>query len=155
MRQRFGLRLKACHKSDRKGTSFPVAFCVKPHASPCAPLRSIGNRNGDASLHSAIPSLRSLRIPLSAPTLRATAQSMPQKRQERNKVPLSLFVSSPMPRLEPQPEALAASCRPCTNFELSIINFMGCLTCFTLEIICDIINQNKPVEKGVALWQSI
>ena len=42
---------------------------------------------------------------------------------------------------------LAASCRLCTNFELSIKNFMGCSACFTLEIICDIINQNKPVEK--------
>ena len=89
--------LEANQKSGRTAQApLPFLFALLPTLS--APLRSIGNRNSDASLHSAIPSLRSLQIPLSAPTLRATAQSMPQKRQERNKFPLSLFVSSPMPR---------------------------------------------------------
>ena len=72
-----------------------------------------------------------------------------------NPATIAGFSLTKLDRFEPKLAAMAASCRPCTNFELSIKNFIGCLTCFTLEIICDIINQNKPVEKGVALWQSI
>ena len=89
---------KHATKATGKEQVPPVAFCVKPHASPCASLRRIGHRNSDASLHSAIPSLRSLRIPLSAPTLRASAQACRKKRQVRKVFPLSLFCAEPLPR---------------------------------------------------------
>lgn len=74
-----------------------------------------------------------------------------QKEASANLIANSLLFG----QLQDKLGALAASCRLYTNFDLSIKNFMGCSACFTLEIICDIINQNKPVEKGVTLWQSI
>ena len=70
-----GFGSKHATKATGKEQVPPVAFCVKPHASPCASLRRIGHRNSDASLHSAIPSLRSLQIPLSAPTLQARLEA--------------------------------------------------------------------------------
>ena len=87
---------KHATKATGKEQVPPVAFCVKPHASPCASLRRIGHRNSDASLHSAIPSslCSSLRIPLSAPTLRASAQACRKKRQVRKVFLLSLFCPS-------------------------------------------------------------
>ena len=91
--------LEANQKSGRTAQA-PLPFFVSFSCLRFPLVESIGHRNRDGSLRSPIPSSQSssLQIPLSAPTLRATAQSMPQKRQERNKVPLSLFVPSPMPR---------------------------------------------------------
>ena len=41
---------KHATKATGKEQVPPVAFCVKPHASPCASLRRIGHRNSDASI---------------------------------------------------------------------------------------------------------
>ena len=89
-----GFGSKHATKATGKEQVPPVAFCVKPHASPCASLRRIGHRNSDASLHSAIPSslCSSLQIPLSAPTLRASAQACRKKRQVRKVFPPVAFL---------------------------------------------------------------
>ena len=78
MRQRFKLGLRQTKNGSLAQVPLPFLCALLPALS--ASLRRIGHRNSDASLHSAIPSLRSLRIPLSAPTLQARLEAN-QKRE--------------------------------------------------------------------------
>ena len=68
-------------KRSKKRACMRVLFFLY-RILPCSPLRcKLGNRNGDDSLRSSIPSSRrsSLRIPRLPPTLRAMARGDPKK----------------------------------------------------------------------------
>ncbi len=100
----------------------------------------IASEKREVNMQKQIARASRFRCPKFAAERRARRRARQRKRSRLANAPF-------LDRFKSKLEALAASCRLCTNFELFIKYFMGCSACFTLEIICDIINQNKPVEK--------
>ena len=90
-RQRFKLGLRQSKNGSLAQMPLPFLFALLP--TLFASQRRIGHRNSDATLHSAIPSLRSLQIPLSAPTLQAWLEAIQKREFGTNATPF--FVCSP------------------------------------------------------------